>query len=147
MQFVVVKNWQECEEKSTVYLMLDGWDDWFTYSTLFNIRYVDSNGNVRRLGSVKIGQKGQGRSPALPDTFTRLSEDFFSLGSNENYYENLKKLSPNGVLREKILKALNDMAFNLDIFEKFRNQDVVQTSLMRDFTVSAVKNQYNSLAR
>lgn len=146
MKFVVVKNWQECEEKSTVYLMLDGWDDWFTYSTLFNIRYVDSNGSIHRIGSVKIGQEGQGRSPVLPDTFIKLSEDFFSLGSNENYYENLKKVSPDGVLREKILKSLNDIAFNLDIFEKVRNQDVVQTSLMRDFTASAVRNQYNRLA-
>lgn len=146
MRFVVVKNWLECRENKTVYLMLDGWDDWFTYSTLFNVRYIDTNGKVRRLGSVKIGQKGQGRSPELPETFLTLSEDFFSLGSNENYYENLKKLSPNGVLREKILNALNDIAFNLDIFEKVRNQDVVQTSLMRDFTVSAVKNQYNRLA-
>ena len=82
----------------------------------------------------------------MPSSFIRLSEDYFSLGSNENYYENLKRLSPDGKLREKILKALNDIAFNLDIFEKVRKLDVVQTSLMRDFTVSAVKNQYNRLA-
>lgn len=31
MQFVVVKNWQEYENNNTVYLILDGWDDWFTY--------------------------------------------------------------------------------------------------------------------
>ncbi len=146
MQFILAKNIQECKENNTVYLMLDGWDDWFTYSTLFNIRYIDSNGKNHRLGSVKIGQKGQGRSPELPSSFIRLSEDYFSLGSNENYYENLKRLSPDGKLEEKILKALNDIAFNLDIFEKVRKLDVVQTSLMRDFTVSAVKNQYNRLA-
>ena len=38
MQFILAKNIQECKENNTVYLMLDGWDDWFTYSTLFNMQ-------------------------------------------------------------------------------------------------------------
>ena len=97
---------QECKENNTVYLMLDGWDDWFTYSTLFNIRYIDSNGKNHRLGSVKIGQKGQGRSPELPSSFIRLSEDYFSLGSNENYYENLKRIESRWKIKRKDLKSV-----------------------------------------
>ena len=83
MQFILAKNIQECKENNTVYLMLDGWDDWFTYSTLFNIRYIDSNGKNHRLGSVKIGQKGQGRSPELPSSFIRCQKTIFLLAQTK----------------------------------------------------------------
>ena len=58
-------------------MILDNWDDWFTYSTLFKVRYIDENGVKHRMSGVKIGQKGQGRSPHLPEKFSALSKDFF----------------------------------------------------------------------
>lgn len=146
MYFSVVDSVNDCIKNNTVYLILDTWDDWFTYATLFKVRYVDDEGKRHKLSGVKIGQEGQGRSPQLPETFEQLPEDCFSLGCSEDYYEALKKISPDGKLREEILIALNDIAFNLDIFERVRRQDVVQTSLMRDFTASQIKNQYNRLA-
>ena len=60
MRFEVVSSVNDCKNKDTIYLILDNWDDWFTYSTLFKVRYIDENGVKHRMSGVKIGQKGQG---------------------------------------------------------------------------------------
>lgn len=145
MQFEVVSAVNECVNKNTIYLILDSWDDWFTYSTLFTVRYIDADGQKHRMSGVKIGQKGQGRSPKLPEKFERLSDDFFSLGSSEDYYEAVKDIFRDENQRKAIFEALNDIAYNLELFETVKEFDVVQTSLMRDFSASVVKNQFHRL--
>lgn len=146
MQFEVVSKVVDCKNRNTIYLILDSWDDWFTYSTLFNMRYVDEEGKKHRIGSVKIGQKGQGRSPKLPDKFDILSEEYFSLGASEDYYETIKEIFMEEQ-REEIFLALNDMAFNLDLFEEVKSLDVVQTSLMRDYSESVIRNQFHRVTQ
>lgn len=145
MQFEVVASVSDCKNKDTIYLILDSWDDWFTYSTLFKVRYIDENGIKHKMSGVKIGQKGQGRSPHLPEKFNSLSEDFFSLGACEDYYESIKDNFPEDAQREEIFSALNDIAFNLELFDRVKKLDVVQTSLMRDYTASIVKNQFHRM--
>lgn len=145
MQFEVVDTVNQCINSNTIYFILDNWDDWFTYSTLFNVRYVDNEGKKHRMGGVKIGQKGQGRSPKLPNKFESLSDEFFSLGSSEDYYEAMKELFGEDNQMQNILGALNDIAFDLELFERVKRQDVVQTSLMRDFSVSTIRNQFHRL--
>lgn len=93
MEFEVVPSVNDCKNKDTIYLILDSWDDWFTYSTLFKVRYIDQNGIKHKMSGVKIGQRRQGRSPNLPEKFSTLSDDFFSLGAfcnpkNEEGQEN-----------------------------------------------------------
>lgn len=130
-------------EKEMVYLVNDKWDDWFTYETLFGVFYYDEEGNKFSIGSVKIGQKDQiGRRPQLPTAFESLSEDYFSLGTNEEYYENLK----NAGLRDEYFNALRDIAFDLEIFLKVRGYDVTKVSLMRDITSSTVQGQFHRIA-
>lgn len=145
MHFEVVSTISDCKNSNTIYLLLDGWDDWFTYSTLFNVKYIDQNGNRHSLAGVKIGQKGQARSPKLPSKFYTLSEEYFSLGSNENYYIALKEEFPDDKIRFGIFEALNDVAYNLELFDRVNKLDVMQTSLMRDFTASIVKNQFHRM--
>lgn len=70
MNFEVVSSVNDCKNKDTIYLILNNWDDWFTYSTLFKVRYIDKNGIKHKMSGVKIGQKGQGRSPRLPEKFS-----------------------------------------------------------------------------
>ena len=147
MQFKVVDTMNECINSNTIYLILDSWDDWFTYSTLFIVRYVDAEGKRHKMGGVKIGQKGQGRSPKLPSEFKQLSDEFFSLGVSETYYEAIKDNFPEDEQREKVFTALNDIAYDLDLFEKVKQLDVVQTSLMRDFSSSVVKNQLHRMTK
>lgn len=145
MQFEVVSSVNDCKNKDTIYLILDSWDDWFTYSTLFKVRYIDENGIKHKMSGVKIGQKGQGRSPHLPEKFSTLPDDFFSLGVCEDYYDSIKDNFPEDHQREEIFCALNDIAFNLELFDKVKKLDVVQTSLMRDYTASIIRNQFHRM--
>lgn len=147
MNFKVVSDINQGTERDIVYLKERMWDDWFTYSTLYTMHYVDKKGIYYKIGEVKIGERGQtGRRPELPDSFTELDNRFFSLGLNDNYYENLNKLSEKSDKREIILTSMNDIARNLDLFEAVKSLDVTQTSLLRDKTVSTIKGQYNRMA-
>lgn len=132
--------------KNTIYLINDRWDDWFTYETQYYAFYVDNEGDSVRVGFVKIAEMNQSeRRAQLPERFVRLDEKFISLGASEDYYISLKdNLSE---YREKILVALNDLAFNLSMFDKVKNQDVVSQSLMRDLTKSMVVGQFNRIAK
>ena len=145
MQFEVVSSVNDCRNKDTIYLILDNWDDWFTYSTLFKVRYIDKSGIKHKMSGVKIGQKGQGRSPQLPPKFSTLPNDFFSLGVCEDYYDSIKDNFPEDYQREEIFCALNDIAFDLDLFDRVKELDVVQTSLMRDYTASIIRNQFHRM--
>lgn len=146
IKFKVVKSVAEINEIDTVYLISDNWDDWFTYSTVFNMYYNNDNNERIYICGVKIGQKNQqGRTPILPEKFTQLSEEFFSLGS-KTYYSELKNIDSKYKIRESILKGLNDIAFNLEYFEKVKNLDVTQVSLLRDKSERMVRNQYSRLA-
>jgi ABC-type cobalamin/Fe3+-siderophores transport system ATPase subunit len=58
----------------------------------------------------------------------------------------LNKLSSKNNKREIILRSLNDIARDLDLFDKVEKYDVTQISLLRDKTVSMVKGQYHRMA-
>ena len=147
MNFKVVTNIGQCTGKDIVYLLECSWDDWFTYSTLYRMYYIDSKGINHNIGGVKIGERHQtGRRPGLPVSFTELDKRFFSLGSSDDYYENLNTFSKKSDKLEGILTNLKDIARNLDLFEEVVSFDVTQTSLLRDKTVSTIKGQYNRMA-
>lgn len=135
------------------YLHVDYWDDWSKYRTQCPLSFVDESGQIHHIGPVKFGQKGLRpasqagdgqRTPGLPDEFDILPEDFFSVGQSENYYESLEALGE--VIRDDILRALRDCAFDLAIFESNLNEDVMVESLLRDVSVSQVKNRLSRLA-
>lgn len=139
---------EKVEKKNIVILSLTFWDDWFTYSTLYNLFYYDFEGNKTQLGSVKIGQKnmqsGQ-RSPNLPDSFSTLEPDFFSLGQDVSYYE---LLNENGeVFRDDILSSLNDISLKSDIYLSALDENVTKISLMRDVSPISVEGQFRRLAQ
>ena len=43
---------------NTGYLIEDQWDDWFQYSTMYDLYIVDSLSHQCYMGKTKIGQKG-----------------------------------------------------------------------------------------
>ncbi len=145
MQFEVVETTIDCKNNNTIYLMLEKWNDWYTYSTLFKVIYIDKDGKDYELGRVKIGQDKQGAIPQLPKRFEQLEQNFFSLGASEIYYEKIKKNFSNEEQREEIYIALNDIAYNLELFERVKGKDVVQISLMRDYSESIVRNQFHRM--
>lgn len=142
---------------NVAYLVVDNWDDWFKFRTMFTLFVFDPNGVRHRVGSVKIGQSGLlpsqsgidlppgTRTPALPDTFPGLNpEQFFSLGQDEDYYATLQSL-PQG-LGITILRALCDCAYDLDIFDRHLAEMVMHESVLRSIQEPNVRNRLNRLA-
>jgi hypothetical protein len=115
--------------RESFYLVLDNWDDWFKYTTQYHLMFVNSADEKIYIGSIKIGKVSQSRAPDLPLSFNSLSEEFFSVGQDVSYYENLKKLFPDGA--PDILTSLRDMAFDNSIYEKHKSEDVMTVSLLR----------------
>lgn len=134
--------------KGSVLLIKDRWDDWFRFETQFFMSYVDSAGQLHDIGAVKIGQEemaeGQ-RSPNLPDHFSILPADCFSLGQSDFYYERINHLGDS--IREKILVSMRDMAYDSDLYTKVRNREVTRISLMRDVTHFMITHQYRRIAQ
>lgn len=129
-------------------LVVDEWDDWFEFSTMYTLIVYDENGKLHRIGSVKIGQYGMAkkqRRPAIDDTFETLDERFFSLGQDDSYYDNLNEQIPH--LRDEVLVALNDLAVaeSLD-FTKALKERVTTISLLRDFSKKTVRDQFRRIA-
>ncbi len=132
--------------ENTFYLLNDDWDDWFRYSTQYIAYYVGEGGKQTRIGYVKIAEKDQtDRRASLPSQFSKLSEAYYSLGASEEYYLELKdKLKPD--IMESVLEALNDIAFNTDIYEAVKDYNVTQISLKRDITETMILGQLNRIA-
>lgn len=148
--FTMVPNGQRVPagSKARAFLLVDNWDDWFTYSTLYVLYVFDAVGQEHRAGGVKIGQLGMRegqRSPDLPDTFDELGEEFFSLGQDDSYYETLNELGPE--LRDQILRGLRDSALDQDRFVRALDEKVTGVSLLRSVTRSTVQGQFARLAR
>jgi predicted ATPase len=129
------------------YLLPDNWDDWFKYSTLYSLVVFDEDGTRHAIGGVKIGQfnmvAGQ-REAEIPLEFDSLGEQFFSLGQDDSYYDDLNKLRVE--MREQILEGLNDIALDGDLFERALAEPVTGTSLLRSVSRSTVSGQFRRMA-
>lgn len=129
------------------YLILDNWNDWWEFKTMYDLVYVDDSGNIFNIGKVKIGEfamKEEQERPDIPVSFEQLNEKFFSAGQSDYYYENLNKIS--GQVREEILYALNDIALNEEMFEKAIGEYVTRRSILRDISHTTVKKQFRRIA-
>ena len=130
----------------------DSWNDWFVYKTLYFITIVDADGRAHDLGAIKIGQVGLTGSrtspdyavPAVPEQFAQLDETFFSVGTAENYYETLIELGDE--MRDQVLTALRDVAYDLKHFERTKNEDSMTSSLLRYVAEATVTGRFKSLA-
>lgn len=134
--------------KNTVVLTWDDWND-YSYYTLFGIEFINNRGENITLGAVRIayfGQKTGSNEKILKinDQFEKLEDKYFSLGTDDTYYENLNKLGDE--LRDQILNGLNDIAVHANIYERAIKEDVTLNSLFRDISFSTVTNQYRRIA-
>jgi predicted ATP-dependent endonuclease of OLD family len=66
------------------------------------------------------------------------------LGQAEDYYENIAKLGDEK--RKQILVAMQDVAYNLEIFNKYEEERVMRISLLRSITPFTVRLQFNRMA-
>jgi hypothetical protein len=154
LDFRITQN--RMDEVNTVYLVRSDWDD-YGFRTLYQAVYLDFSRARVKLGQVKIGEyglqapvRGQEprpgvRSPALPDEFDQLDVSrFFSLGQDANYYEEIAGLGAR--FREAYLTAINDMAYDVNIRQRARAEQVTRTSLLRTVSWRSVDDQFARLA-
>ncbi|MEU4791395.1 AAA family ATPase [Micromonospora tulbaghiae] len=130
------------------FLVSDNWNDWFRYWTTYWLYFTTSEGVTVHIGQVKIGQYGMSpeRSiPQLPDHFERLGDEFFSLGQDDSYYEELNRLGAGE--RDQLLTALRDVAYNQELFSEARNEEVMGMSLLRFVSPETVQGRFKRLAR
>lgn len=132
-------------DRDRAFLIRDDWNDWFKYKTQFFLTVFDSDGRKHDVGAVKIGQVGiaplvEGglHQPAIPDEFDELDDRFFSLGMGENYYETLFALG----IGARILTGLRDVAADSERFRRFRDEDVMQSSLLRGIDEDRVTGRF-----
>ncbi|MGW4249989.1 AAA family ATPase [Streptomyces californicus] len=148
MRFTVVEQGSEEPRGLRPYALLitDRWNDQ-GFVTMFHLVVHDEDGVRRDIGEVKIGKFGMTpRSPvSLPRDFDHLDGTFFALGQDDSYYTNLGNLR--GELREHVLFALRDMAFDARIFAQAKDEPVTQQSLLRFVKIAAVEEQFRRIAQ
>ncbi len=128
-------------DKRGFYLIPDNWDDWFEYEISYYLWIKDAE--KKCVGRVKIAERYQSeRTASLPAQFETLGNDFVSIGFNEYYYEELKGTN----YREQILEALNDIAYDLNLYEQVRDQKVTRIALMREYSEAKLKGQIHRMA-
>lgn len=108
----------------------DNWDD-FGIKSLFHLTlHLDAKSEYA-IGSVKIvrSEQSTGRTE-LPDApFRALPSEYFSLGQNFSYYENLKLLGVE--VYERILRGLRDTVLDEESLKRAQQQKSWETSLTR----------------
>lgn len=134
--------------KNLVCLTYDRWND-YSYITMFLMHFIDGRGEVCRIGNIKIGFEGQTTEISTFNKlkelfngkiFKSLPENFFSLAEDVEFYNSIMKLPKES--RECILKNLNDVVYKPELFDRFENEDVFKTSLMRSIRDGTVKEQF-----
>jgi predicted ATPase len=138
------QGWRPPPHAQGIFLVPDNWDD-YSYKTLFTLLYGAPD-RMHEIGQVKIGMFGMEppSRTSLPEHFQVLGEEYFSLGQDDTYYENLRELGDH--IRVPVLQALRDVAFDLDLFERARSERVFEVSLLRTVTDATARDQYHRIA-
>ncbi|RWM94057.1 MAG: ATP-binding protein [Mesorhizobium sp.] len=142
------------DARDCAYLVIDNWDDWFSFRTMFSLLVIDEQGRRHQVGSVKIARVGLQpsrqispghRAPEISAEFDQLPPGYFSLGQGEDYYESLNTLTEQQ--RQRILIGLRDCAFDLGLFATVRNEPSMTTSLLRSVSAASVTGRLHRLTR
>ncbi|EBU8677625.1 TPA: AAA family ATPase [Salmonella enterica subsp. enterica serovar Belem] len=114
------------------------WND-FGFVTTF-VLYISKDWRMVRIGELKIGYLGQDEnnktSDLIEDGVESLTEGFFSLGQDPEYYYNLSHLPAES--RSQILSALKDIPYNYNELNELEDELVFQKSLSRYVSVSSI---------
>lgn len=138
--------------KPGIYLKSDNWDD-YRFGTSYIMSYIDKDRELVEIGSLRIAnieesksvKKMEGYRTVLPSSITSESlVNYISLGSVD-YYKNINKHLTKDE-REELFKKLNDLAFNLEVFDLWKDTDVVKFSFLREYNLYTVENQLNRMA-
>ena len=131
------------------------WNDWFKYQSVFELIYIDEDGEQHSAGSVKIGTDSMDTTRIKADVivlsktpldakFSELPDNYFSLGQTENYYETLASFGDE--IRVSILSSLRDIAFCPSRAERFKSLDVYTDSIARNISEGVISRRFHALA-
>lgn len=146
INFVVLdrNEYKPTASTNAAYLKVDYWND-YSFITMFYLTVFDNKGDAHDIGNVKIAFKGQtteeGTYTTLGKSFSVLNDQYFSLGTDVEYYKNLNKLAPE--LKQYILTALEDIVYKPEKLKSIEDEDVLNTSLFRGVTLSDVHGQFS----
>lgn len=111
-------------------LTYDNWDD-YGNKTAFGLNYFSSASNKIQIGWLKIMKRETPKTwDSLEKKFTKLSNDYCSVSSSDEYYFKLKEIL--GSNFSSFLLALRDVAFFPKVYESFENEHIFRVSLIRD---------------
>jgi len=131
---------------NTAFLLPDNWDD-YGHKTLFSLNIFDEQGNNHSIGNVKIGFSGQGSgwtAEQIGQQFDVLPDNFFSLGQDADYYQNVVNLLSNE-MAINLFNALGDVAFDVNRLQLAENERVFTTSLLRSVNRTSIENQFKRI--
>lgn len=134
--------------RNKVFLHIDMWND-YSFVTMFYMDYIDKIGEVHKIGNIKIGFKGQ--TPSIKTfeqiqtvfngkNFISLYDDFFSIGTDMEYYKNLYSLGKE--TQNEILYALNDLARKPNLIKSIKEEAVFSISLLRGVRLTSITEQF-----
>lgn len=130
------------------------WDD-FSFRTTFEVYYHSDQEYPKWIGSIQIANINKAKEKEsderyrtmediLPD-FEKLNSNYISLGNSE-YYKNLYSIFKNKT--STILEELRDIAYNPELYELYKDEEVVKKSFLRTMgRESSVLEELKKLAR
>lgn len=157
MRFLVVGVGDEAPplEPDTLLLRPVGWNDWWTWKTMFRLSTLNRRGKVVDIGLLKVANLATeykrddstgGSRTELPKRFSRHPQDVVSLGQDETYYSELRKaLGP--VRMKEALRLIGDLALEPQRFERVRHEPVVSRSLLRSVPPASVTGLFARIIR
>lgn len=145
MRFIIENEYQSKHTYKEIFVLKPNkWNDYWYYYTLYTVYYYDNKGDENYVGEVKIGEKN---NEDLPKEFENLSDDYFSVGQSKDYYSNLYQISEKYSFSENILKLLNDLVERDDLLIKYKDNYVLNKSLLRSVTINEIRNQFTRVAK
>ncbi len=106
------------------------WDD-YSRKTTFNLAYVKAKGSLMvNIGKVKIMHSDELVTlDVMPKEFTELPYNYCSVGQDETYYRNIRRMFPNSY--KSLMYALRDAAYFSTIADRYQHTISFQKSLLR----------------
>ncbi len=151
MNFKIISGWQPRNERNIILLRKDNWDD-HGFKTMFHASYYNKSGIEEELGTVSIGMKDPdddyytGRtSDYLMSEFNSLPENYFSMWQSAEAYKRVIECEK--ICHFNIFKSLNDIAYNPSIYEKYKDEPVMEASFFRSVSRSTYVQQFRRIAR
>lgn len=130
--------------RNSVFLRIDRWND-YSFVTMFQVTLFDERGLEHDLGSVKIGFRGQKEETSTQSTlersFVSLSQEYFSVGVDIEYYLTLSR-NVSSEVRMEYLKAIRDVAYDQPTLIVALEESVFQTSHLRSLSINTVIDQF-----